>query len=115
MSLFSDALGTIVDEIHRAEGEPEIVVTVLGQAPVLLDTNGQPLAGVFDAAGALVAIGDAGVLQRTTTPQLGIRLSDYPVGVPDRTTTITVAGAAYQVADVEPDGQGGAVLMLRKL
>jgi hypothetical protein len=114
VSIFSDSLGTILDEIHRAEGEPEIVVTVLGQAPVLLAPDGRALRGAFDAAGVLVPM-ENGILQRSASPQLGIRLSDYPSGTTERTTRITVAGVEYQVSDAEPDGQGGATLLLRKV
>jgi hypothetical protein len=103
LSTFSDALGTIVSTMHRAEGSPEI----------LYDDGVSPfeIVAVFDSAGALVDVG--GVLQRTTEPQLGVVLADFTTA-PKAGDSVTVDSVAYDVFDVEPDGQGGATLRLRK-
>jgi hypothetical protein len=104
VSIFSDALGTILNEIHRAQGEKTIVYTCANQAPVTI-------AAVFDEdyqATDLTTgeISDLG-------PVLGLRVSDLPAA-PAVGDAVSIAGVAYSVADVRPDGEGGAVLPLHE-
>ena len=101
MSLFGDALGTVLGEIHRAQGSPSIVY-----AGASVD------AAVFDERGLEVSP-EGGILVRTGNPQLGVRLSDL-AKAPEQGDDVTVNGVAYLVTDVNPDGEGGALLDLRR-
>lgn len=53
-----------------------------------------------------------GTFHSTNQPALGVRLCDFPVA-PKQGDTIVMAQGAFFVADVVPDGQGGADIMLR--
>lgn len=106
MSLFGDALGTVVETIHGAQGSPTITYTPAVGAPFAL-------VAVFDAAGVTVEVAP-GVLQRTGEPALGVVLADFATP-PVAGEQVEVSGVAYRVADVDTDGQGGATLRLRRL
>lgn len=77
--------------------------------------------GIFDALREIVEMRfqDArdnydGVPVTSQAPVLGIRLSDWPV-TPKKGDEVTIRGALYRVWDVQPDGQGKADLILRKI
>lgn len=105
MSLFGDALGAIVDEIHRAEGAPTITYEPTVGAPFAL-------VAVWDSVGVVLDL-ETGAFQRTNEPRLGVVLSDFAVP-PIAGDGVTVAGVAYRVTDVALDGQGGAELKIRR-
>lgn len=47
----------------------------------------------------------------STQPALGVRLSDLPAA-PRKGDHVTVKGTTYKVMESQPDGQGGALLLL---
>ena len=86
--------------------------------------------GVFDRRHEIVSFGDDGAPVTVLAPRLGVRLSAYPAGfVPEQGDAVQVAligdgqvsasplasGAvlhAFRVRDTQPEGEGGAVLVL---
>jgi hypothetical protein len=62
-----------------------------------------------EAAKRVVQQGDTWI--EATCPLLTVRLADLPV-MPAQHDAVTVAGHAYEVSSVEPDGQGCAKLYL---
>ena len=46
-------------------------------------------------------------------PTLGVRLADYPVP-PKQGDSLLRAGVTWSIFDVQPDGQGGADLVLKQ-
>lgn len=84
-----------------------------GQAVTYTPRGGSPVevTGIFDAAHQLVTLaGDVEI--DTVGPVLGVRLADF-AAPPTQGDQVTVAGTAYAVRSVQPDGQGGASLVLR--
>ena len=70
-----------------------------------------PLQGVFDRAGSTMKMeGDAPVQIREV--RFGARAAAFPPGEPRQNGTLAVAGAAYVIAEVRPDGLGGLTLIL---
>lgn len=80
-------------------------------APVVVKSAFGTGRGVFDAAHELVDTGGEFPVS-TTAPVLGIRLSEFTV-VPEMGNEVVIDGANYRIDDVQPDGQGGAKLMLK--
>lgn len=72
----------------------------------------ESIPGVFDAAHQVVDLATGE--QSDLGPTLGIRLADLSVA-PKQDDRLVVDGTTYQVNDVRPDGQGGALLPLRKV
>lgn len=70
------------------------------------------VAGVFDAAHLSLQIHD-GVEYSTVGPTLGVRLSDFQVPPAQGDIVLIDDTTSYEVIDVQPDGQGGALLVLR--
>jgi hypothetical protein len=71
------------------------------------------LVGVFDAAYVLAeAGGRVGVT--SSLPAVFVRLEDLPLNPDEDQPTITVAGVAYKIHEVQRDGQGGALLLLHR-
>lgn len=73
--------------------------------------------GVFDGPHEQVDL-DTGVPLDSTAPMLGIRLDEFveKVGVePEQNGAVTIGTDRYEVRSVEPDGQGGADLVLELL
>lgn len=68
--------------------------------------------GVFDAAYILVDP-QSGVTIQSTTPRLGVRLSTLPMP-PEEGDRVEVRGVVYEITESQPDGQGGAVLILHR-
>jgi hypothetical protein len=72
------------------------------------------LTAVVDLAHAEVSFTD-GAPVSTVKPMLGVRLADFPAGIaPQQDDQATVRGTLYDVVDVEPDGQGGAMLVMQE-
>ena len=84
-------------------GEPATYAPQGGAAPV-------SLTAVFEE-NALVVSTELGVLIRSGRPGIGVVLADIPVP-PRRGDQVTIRSTAYKVQDVDPDGQGGAKLLL---
>ncbi len=84
-----------------------------GQAVTYTPKGGSPveITAVFDAAYQLVTLG-FDVEIDAVGPVLGVRLGEFEAP-PAQGDQVTVAGTAYAVRSVQPDGQGGASLVLR--
>jgi hypothetical protein len=106
VSLFGAALGTIIGEVHRAQGSPVVAYTCSGQSPVTI-------AAVWDAPHRAIDMATGEISD--VEPSIGIRLSDLPAAVNVDEDTLTIDGVAYRPTDSQPDGQGGARLALRKV
>jgi hypothetical protein len=90
------------------------VMGILG-GPVLYGPSaGEALEvrGIFDAVHVKVDAGTAGV--SSAGPAVFLCLADLPTDPEDDDPTITVAGTAYRVREVQRDGPGGVVLLLHK-
>jgi len=70
------------------------------------------IAAPFDARGGTITLSD-GTEMEIASPTLGVRLSDLPSGKAMQGDTWTVGGRIYRVAEVMPDGHGGAALIGR--
>ena len=68
--------------------------------------------GVFDAAFISVDP-SSGVTIQSTTPRLGVRLSAFQ-NEPAEGDRVEIRGQVYDVSEYQPDGQGGAVLILHR-
>lgn len=67
--------------------------------------------GVFDAAYVRVDLGQIGV--SSSGPAVFLRRSDLPSDPSeDPGATVTVKGVVYSIHEVQPDGEGGGVLLL---
>lgn len=86
----------------------DVTVTPVASQP----GNPQPYAarGVFDRAHLPEQIYQNQL--SSTAPMLGIRLQDFSIPVV-RKDEIAIDGVDYVIDDIEPDGQGGATLMLK--
>lgn len=89
-------------------------LAVFGEATTYTPAAGQvfTLQGAFLSAYKTVEFQD-GAAASTQSPALDVRLSDFPAGAPAPGDTVLVRGALYSVADVQPDGIGGAKLLLQ--
>ncbi len=67
--------------------------------------------GIFDRAHEMVATGGDGQPVSTTAPVLWIALTDWSPA-PVQGDSVTVGGQAWRVDDVQPDGSGGADIIL---
>jgi hypothetical protein len=92
-------------------------MAAFAQSITLTPTVSQPGApayaarGVFDFKAVEIPLDD-GTFHSTNQPTLGIRLADYAVA-PKQGDLLSMPQGNYQIADVVPDGQGGADLLLR--
>lgn len=69
------------------------------------------VAGVFDAAYVRVDLGQIGV--SSSGPAVFLRRSDLPSDPElDAGATVTAKGTVYTIHEVQPDGEGGGVLLL---
>lgn len=84
-----------------------------GQAVTYTPAGSSPAAvtAIFDASYQLVALG-GDVEIDAVGPVLSVRLSDF-AAPPAQGDAATVGSASYVVRSVHPDGQGGALLLLR--
>lgn len=85
----------------------------LGSTVTYSPSVGAPVAvqGVFDAAYVRVDLGQIGV--SSSGPAVFLRRSDLPSDPSeDPGATVTVNGIIYTIHEVQPDGEGGGVLLL---
>jgi hypothetical protein len=69
---------------------------------------------VFDAAHKEITFKEGAPIS-TLRPVLGVRLSLFPMGVaPQQGDRVTLRSILYKVADVQPDGHGHALLILKR-
>ncbi len=90
----------------------DAIKTVWGE-DALYDYGGAflPLTAVFDEEAEIVT-GDAEIV--SSGPPLFVKLADFPSGItPKRDHKVKVREVWYRVAQVLPDGQGGATLLLK--
>lgn len=71
-----------------------------------------PARGVYAVKQVTVRLEDGGIFT-DQQPTLGIKLADYPVP-PVQGDSFVRAGVTWNVWDVQPDGQGGADLVLKQ-
>ena len=99
----------LADRVQRATTTKlgvEVAYTRAGSDPLLLR-------GVFNGAFLLERLVD-GLQVARTRPVLGVRLADLPAGGAQRGDQVTVGPIGYQVAEIEQDGEGGALLIMEK-
>ena len=73
------------------------------------------LKAVFEEAHEFVELG-SGEPVSTTKPAALVRLADFPAdNQPERDGVLTVAGNDYTIIDIQPDGEGGALLPLHEV
>lgn len=92
-------------------------MAVFGAPISFTPTASQPGVPAFPARG-VYAVKQVTIRQDETIftdqqPTLGIKLADYPVP-PKQGDRFVLAGVAWFVWDVQPDGQGGADLVLKE-
>ena len=117
MTSWADLSGGLQDIGTRtfAHHSPIVFTPQVGTAVTFNDpTNGDagPFA-IFDPVYQLVELGEADVPLDSTAPALTVRLSDFPTA-PKQDDTAVMDGTTYRAVSVQPDGQGGAVIVLRK-
>lgn len=95
---------TLLAASQTAFGEP-VTYTAAGGAPLALT-------GVFLAAYKDVTFSE-GAAVTTVRPVLDMRLSAFGAIAPAQGDRVTVRGAVYNVADLQPDGIGGVRLILQ--
>ena len=70
------------------------------------------LKAVFEAAHQFVDLG-GDVPVSATAPAALVRLADFPAEhQPERDGVLSVGGKDYTIVDIQPDGEGGALLPL---
>lgn len=69
---------------------------------------------IFDAAFQVAELAD-GAAFAGVVPKIGVKLADLPGGKALKGDTVTVRGTDYVVHEVQPDGQGGADLLLHEV
>jgi hypothetical protein len=100
---WSDLTDTILK--HTSETFGERVVYWPAEEPSF------EIMAVFDAAFQMVDAG--GAMVQSTQPRLGVRLSQFSQD-PREGDRVEVRGTIYDVVEFQPDGQGGASLMLHR-
>jgi hypothetical protein len=93
----------------------QVVVRQFGDATTYTTQLGQAVSvrGVFDEAHVLVEAGEADV--SSVGPAVFYRLSDLPVDPLEDEPEIVIRGVSYEVREARKDGQGGVLLLLRKV
>jgi hypothetical protein len=86
----------------------QVVVRQVGEA-----TTYTTHVGLFDEAHVLVEAGEADV--SSVGPAVFYRLSDLPVDPLEDEPEIVIRGVSYEVREARKDGQGGVLLLLRKV
>ena len=73
------------------------------------------LKAVFEAAHQFVDLSSEMPVS-TTAPGALVRLADFPAEQqPERDGVLTVEGKDYTIVDIQPDGEGGALLPLHEV
>lgn len=94
-------------------------MAVFGQPVTVTPTASQPDApsyqgrGVYASKPVQIPLGEGGYLS-TVQPTLSIRLADFAVP-PMQDDLVSTSQGSFLIADVIPDGQGGADCPLRSL
>lgn len=101
---FRDATTRALGSVLRKIGEPA-TLSFAGELPAAAT-------GVFEASYELVTL-DSGLPVSTIVPVCLVRLSECPRR-PARGDEVIVSAGTYRVRDVQPDGQGGALLVLEQ-
>jgi hypothetical protein len=92
--------------------EPALRVFGVDVAYTPIGGSAATVRGIFDNAHREVILpGADGLAISTTGPRLDVLLTSIPNG-PSRGDTFAHEGVTYRVNDVQPDGQGGARLVL---
>ena len=110
---FAAATQSVLGQVIATMGEPVTYTPAVG-SPYSTTPAGDPLTGVFDEANEDIEPNSmTGV--SSTRPVLLVRLSDLqaPPGKGDRVTVRT--SRQFTVTKSEPDGRGGALLILHKV
>ena len=106
-----------MDWRKATESVLRICTGALGEAVIYTPSGGSPVTiqGIFDAKyQALVPDGSGGTVVTSTRPAVGIKLSDLaaPPGPLDR---VRIRGVDYGIEPPQEDGQGGALLFLKRV
>jgi hypothetical protein len=98
-----------------AGGLNTAVLAHFGEATTYSPGVGQAVQvqGIFDAAYVRVDAGEAGV--SSVGPAVWYRLADLPVDPVEDEPQIVVGTVTYEVREAQKDGQGGVLLLLRKV
>lgn len=88
----------------------------LGEEVEYTPQSGDPLTikGVFSEVFTQIDPA-SGVPVQTTLPNILIRIADLEGASPAKDDTISIGGTVYRVREVQPDGGGGALLLLHKV
>ncbi len=92
-------------------------MAAFGQPITVTPVVSQPGAPAYQARGSFsfkpvqIPLND-GTYHSTNQPALGIRLADFAVA-PKQDDTVVMQQGKFVIADIVPDGQGGADIMLR--
>ena len=103
-----DFAGLVLGPAMAAFADPIVFTPVKSQPGVAAF----PARGVYAVKQVTVRT-DEGIFT-DQQPTLGIMLADYPVP-PMQDDTFVRAGVTWSVWDVQPDGQGGADLILKQV
>ena len=71
-----------------------------------------PFEGIFDENYQEIS-GRGDSRMQSTKPQVGVRLCEFE-STPKEGDTLTIRSIVYRVLEYQPDGQGGAVLILNE-
>ena len=71
------------------------------------------LTGIYASKPVQIRLNN-GDIHSTVQPSLGIRLADFAVA-PMQGDTVATTSGTFEIADINPDGQGGADCPLRDL
>ena len=94
-------------------------LAAFGQPIIVTPLASQPAAAPYSARGSYsskqvdIPLDDGGY-QSTIQRKLGVRLADFAVP-PIQKDQIAMAQGSFVVADIVPDGQGGADIWLRNI
>ena len=88
---------------------------VFARAVTYTAPGGEPVErrGVFDREHEIIKTAADGSDYSTVMPVLGIRFADW-AEAPKQGGTIQIGSETFRITDPQPDGQGGANLILRK-
>ncbi len=103
-----DFANLVLGPVMAAFGRPITFTPVKSEPGVAA----YPARGVYAVKQVTIRTEDGGGFT-DQQPTLGIRLADYPVP-PMQSDSFTLNGVAWWVWDVQPDGQGGADLVIKQ-
>jgi hypothetical protein len=91
------------------------ILATFGEAVLYRPSQALPftLQGVLDRHASRVAFDQGGTPTSVMTPQIYVRLADFPAGVaPTTKDEVEARGDIFQVVDLQPDGLGAVLLIL---